>query len=131
MEVRFIMEGNKVIIEGSGRHIHVSRETLDVLFGKGFGKFGLADTCLTEEEERTDRSFRIGESCSVATDGIADRFDSLLLTYDALVQFCLEIDQFVTFGGEHLGYRNTRPTCYDFGNIFGGYLLLQEAVLLA
>ena len=27
---------NTVIIEGSGRHIHVSRETLDVLFGKGF-----------------------------------------------------------------------------------------------
>lgn len=27
---------NTVIIEGSGRHIHVTRETLDVLFGKGF-----------------------------------------------------------------------------------------------
>ena len=27
---------NTVIIEGSGRHIHVSREALDVLFGKGF-----------------------------------------------------------------------------------------------
>ena len=27
---------NTVIIEGSGRHIHVTREALDVLFGKGF-----------------------------------------------------------------------------------------------
>ena len=27
---------NTVIIEGSGRHIHVTREDLDVLFGKGF-----------------------------------------------------------------------------------------------
>jgi putative phosphotransacetylase len=27
---------NTVIIEGSGRHIHVTREDLDVLYGKGF-----------------------------------------------------------------------------------------------
>ena len=27
---------NTVIIEGSGRHIHVTREALDVLFGEGF-----------------------------------------------------------------------------------------------
>ena len=30
------MSGNIVIIEGSGKHCHVSRETLDTLFGKGF-----------------------------------------------------------------------------------------------
>jgi putative phosphotransacetylase len=30
------MSERKVIIEGSGKHCHVTRETLDVLFGKGF-----------------------------------------------------------------------------------------------
>lgn len=30
------MEPLRILIEGSGRHIHVSREDLDVLFGKGF-----------------------------------------------------------------------------------------------
>ena len=30
------MSGNKIIIEGSGKHCHVSRETLDTLFGEGF-----------------------------------------------------------------------------------------------
>ena len=30
------MQGNKVIIEGSGKHCHVTRETLDTLFGEGF-----------------------------------------------------------------------------------------------
>ncbi|MGI6028641.1 MAG: PduL/EutD family phosphate acyltransferase [Candidatus Heteroscillospira sp.] len=30
------MSENTVIIEGSGRHIHVTREHLDILFGKGF-----------------------------------------------------------------------------------------------
>ena len=30
------MSGNNVIIEGSGKHCHVSRETLDTLFGEGF-----------------------------------------------------------------------------------------------
>ena len=30
------MSVNKVEIEGSGRHCHVTQETLDVLFGKGF-----------------------------------------------------------------------------------------------
>ena len=30
------MEEFKVTVEGSGKHVHVSRETLDVLFGKGY-----------------------------------------------------------------------------------------------
>lgn len=30
------MSGIKVVIEGSGKHCHLTRETLDVLFGKGF-----------------------------------------------------------------------------------------------
>ena len=30
------MSENTIIIEGSGRHIHVTREHLDILFGKGF-----------------------------------------------------------------------------------------------
>ena len=30
------MSGNKVIIEGSGKHCHVTRETLDILYGEGF-----------------------------------------------------------------------------------------------
>ena len=30
------MSNMQVIIEGSGKHCHVTRETLDVLFGKGF-----------------------------------------------------------------------------------------------
>ena len=30
------MSGNTVIIEGSGKHCHVSRETLSTLFGEGF-----------------------------------------------------------------------------------------------
>ena len=30
------MENFKVIVEGSGKHCHVTRETLDTLFGKGF-----------------------------------------------------------------------------------------------
>jgi len=28
--------GNKVIIEGSGKHCHVTQETLEILFGEGF-----------------------------------------------------------------------------------------------
>ena len=30
------MSGNMVEIEGSGKHCHVTRETLDILYGKGF-----------------------------------------------------------------------------------------------
>ena len=30
------MSGNKIEIEGSGKHCHVTRETLDTLFGEGF-----------------------------------------------------------------------------------------------
>ena len=30
------MSGIHVVIEGSGKHCHITRETLDVLFGKGF-----------------------------------------------------------------------------------------------
>lgn len=35
LEVKYTM-ANAVVIEGSGRHIHVTREALDVLFGEGF-----------------------------------------------------------------------------------------------
>jgi len=31
-----IVSGIHVVIEGSGKHCHVTRETLDILFGKGF-----------------------------------------------------------------------------------------------
>ena len=30
------MSGNRIEIEGSGKHCHVTRETLDILFGDGF-----------------------------------------------------------------------------------------------
>ena len=30
------MSGHTVVIEGSGKHCHVTRETLDILYGKGF-----------------------------------------------------------------------------------------------
>jgi len=30
------MSGHKIEIEGSGKHCHVTRETLDILFGEGF-----------------------------------------------------------------------------------------------
>jgi len=34
--VGIILSGHKVEIEGSGKHCHVTRETLDTLFGEGF-----------------------------------------------------------------------------------------------
>jgi len=34
--VVIILSGKTVVIEGSGKHCHVSRETLDKLFGEGF-----------------------------------------------------------------------------------------------
>jgi len=34
--VVIILSGNKIEIEGSGKHCHVTRETLDTLFGEGF-----------------------------------------------------------------------------------------------
>jgi len=34
--MKIIVSGNKVIIEGSGKHCHVTQETLEKLFGDGF-----------------------------------------------------------------------------------------------
>ena len=51
---------NTVIIEGSGRHIHVTREDLDVLFGKGFE---------LDQKKMLSQPGQFASSCKVSVTG--------------------------------------------------------------
>ena len=51
---------NTVIIEGSGRHIHVTREDLDVLFGKGFE---------LDQQKMLSQPGQFASSCKVTVTG--------------------------------------------------------------
>ena len=89
-------------------------------------QFGLAYTRSTQEYERAYRSLRVLKSCTAAAHGITHGTYSLVLTDYTLVQFSLQVQQFLTFGSLHLGNRNTRPARNYFGNILARNLLAQQ-----
>ena len=71
----------------TGHHVLVVEEVVC----EGFGQFSLTDTCSAEEDERTDRSFRILQTRPATPDSIADGFNCRVLTDDTLVQFFFEV----------------------------------------
>ena len=63
-------------------HIDTGHAVLIVkqVFSQRFGKLGLTYTGRTEEDERTDRTFRILQSGTATTHGIRNGCNSLFLT---------------------------------------------------
>src|SRR5690606_24945258 len=65
--------------------------------GEILRQVGFADAGGAEEDEAADRTFGILEVGAAATKCLADRDDSLVLTYDALFEFLLHLEEFFGF----------------------------------
>ena len=78
------MEEFKVIVEGSGKHVHVTRETLDVLFGKGYEltpKKALSQPGQYASEERVEVSGPKGSFKNVTIIGPCRKADQVELSF--------------------------------------------------
>ena len=103
-------------------HIFIVKQ----IFSQRFGQFCLTDTCRTEEDKGTNRTFRVLQSGTATTYGIGYRTDCLILTDHTGMQFVFQTKQFVPFALQHLINRDTCPTGYYIGNIFAVDFLLDH-----
>ena len=87
-------------------------------FGQGFGKFGLADACRAEEDERADGAVRVLDAGAGPHDGVADDLDGRILADDSFMKGFVEVEQFFPFAGEHLGDGDACPAADDLGDVF-------------
>ena len=78
-------------------------------FGQGLCQLGLPHPSGTQEDERTDGSLGVLETCTATAYGIGHRLDGLLLPHDTLVQLFLEVQELLALTLEHLPYGDTRP----------------------
>ncbi len=70
-------------------------------------------------------------SCSPARErrtASADSFDGLVLTNDALVELCFQMNQFFAFALQHSANRYARPAADDVGNVVWSYFLLHHGL---
>ena len=109
-------------------HIDTRHHVLVVkqIFRQRFGQLCLTDTCRSEENERTDRPFRVLQSGTATTHSISNSTDSLLLPDHTRVQFRFQMEQFLLFALHHLADRNSCPTRYHIGDIFTVHFLLDH-----
>ena len=105
-----------------GHHVIVVEEIL----GKSLGKLGLADTGCAEEDKAADGAARVVESCARAAHCITDRADGVLLADNALMEFLLEVKQFIFLALSHFLYGDPGPAAHHFGDILRIDLLLDH-----
>ena len=108
----------------SGHH----RLVVEEILGKRLGKFGLTYTGGTEEDEAGDRTLWILQAGTAAANGIAYGSDCLVLTDDSLVEFLLQMEQFLTFALHHSAYWYSGPAAYYLCNIIGSHLFTDHCL---
>ena len=110
------------------RHIDTCHHRLVVeqVVCQGLGEFGLTDTRRTQEDERGNRALRILQACTTSAHGVRDGCDRLVLTNYTFVQFCFEVQQFLTFALHHLRDRDASPARYHLCDIIGCHFLTHE-----
>ena len=122
--------------DGVFLHVFAHINTDHVVFiikqglGKGLGKLGLTDTGRSQEQEGTDWTVRVGDTCPRTQDCFADKADCLILSDDIFVQDVLHVQQLLALTLHDLGNRDAGPLADHLGNFFFGDLISQQAGLL-
>ena len=110
------------------RHVDAHHRLLGVEqeLGERLAELGLADTRRSEEQERTVRPARIGETGARAADGVRDDAHGLLLADDAPRQRVLHAQELLLLALEHLGDRDAGPLRDDLGDLLVGDAVAHE-----
>ena len=99
------------------------------VFGQHLGKIGLSHAGRAEEDERADGRVGILESRPVASDGLGDLADGVVLSDDRTRQLFLHLHQAKTFVLGDTLHRNARHHGDDFGDVlFGHWHPVREGV---
>ena len=94
--------------------------------GDRLAQLRLAHAGRTEEQERADRTCRIGQARARTPDRVRHGRHRLVLADHALVQRILHAQQLLALGLEHAIDRNAGPARYDFGDFLVGHVVAQQ-----
>ena len=103
----------------SGHH----RLVIEQILSQSLGKFRLTYTGSAEEDEAGDRTLRILQAGTAAANGITYSGDSLVLSDDSLVEFFLQVEQFLTLALHHTAYWYSGPAAYNLSDIISSNFL--------
>ena len=116
-------------------HVDTRHHVLVVeeVFGQCFCQFRLSHARCSKENERRYRSFRVLKSGPTAANGIANGIYGLVLSDDTLMEFLLQMEQFVALALQHSTHRNAGPAANDLGDVVCSDLFSDQglAFLLA
>ena len=98
---------------------------------ESLGKFGLAHTCGSEEQERTGGAVGVGDPGAGAAHRIRHRTHGFLLTDHTLAEFFLHPQEFLGLTFHEAAGRNAGPGTHDLRDVLGGDLLGDHATFRA
>ena len=111
------------------RHVDARHHTLVVehIVGQGLCQFRLTHTGGAEEDERGDGALRVLQPGTRAAYGVGDGTDGLVLSDDTLVEFLLQVEQFVLLALHHPAHGDAGPTAHHLGDVVGGHLFPHQS----
>ncbi len=92
-------------------------------------ELGLADAGRAEEQERPDRTVRIGQTGAAAADRVRDGDHGFVLADHPLVQHLFEAQQLVHLAFHEPAHGHARPLAHDLGDVFLVDLFLQHLLI--
>src|SRR3989344_4461927 len=87
----------------------------------------LADSRWSQEEERTDRTLRIGDARTASLDRVGHFLHGLVLPDNTFLELLLHAGEFFRFFLKHARDRHARPARNDCGYVLSGYLFFENA----
>ena len=101
---------------------------VEEVVGQGLRQLRLSHTGGAEEDERPDRSLRVLQSGTATSYGVAHGEDGLVLTYHALMQLFLQVEQLLALALLHLRHRDAGPAAHNLGDVVARHLFLHHRV---
>src|SRR5437870_4569108 len=92
---------------------HIDRDQISLAAVERFcqreSSFRLTDTRSSDQEEDTDRAFRIGQARPCSSYSLSDGFECVVLSQNSLGERCRKIKNSLDLVGDHFPDRNPGP----------------------